>query len=138
MLFKTKDANLLISFLLGPHDSLTMWTSISCLCLKAGFTAFILSFIAAQKYAPSVHNPWLAPTTNLMWFLGTAFTFSRKWIWLSQIMSCPHFRFCSLVKELRFQLITGMFQYPLSERLVSDSPRRGVEEKSMANWTFLL
>ena len=52
------------------------------------------SFIDAQKYACRLHNLlWLAPTTNLMWFLCTTFSFSRERIWLAQLVSCTHFRF---------------------------------------------
>lgn len=53
----SKNANLLISFLLKLHESSSLWSSISCLSVyRADFTAFTWSFITALKSAPSLHN----------------------------------------------------------------------------------
>ena len=118
-----------------PWRTLSVWASISCLSVyRSGFIVFTWSFIDAQQYDFRLHNLlWLAPPADLMWFLCTTFSSSRERIWLSQLVSCTHFRFnqeTGLSDENRDVSICT------SWKVVSDSPTRGVEKKAMTDRTL--
>lgn len=67
----------------------------------------------------------LGTTTSLMLFLYTTFTIPGKEY---SYLNMDHVYTVGLIREIAFNYRIGMFQHPLSGRLVLNSPSRGVEK----------
>lgn len=115
--YVVQELKMLISLFLSFWDHMTLY--------RANFTEFLWSCIVVLKSAPCIYNrPSLAPTTKLIWFLCTALTVLREIPKTKNMVTSACVMYtCRFNQELGFEFRTGIFQYLLSGKLVSDSPK---------------